>query len=142
MFVVALTLASVGVLVVGFCASACFFASRTLRLCSASLLPAVTRPGCFAVAGFVFWNIGSNTLRCCWRDIFLRDRLEWFCLHHVYIASKKKTQDLSQDLSQQLPQDLSQDLHKNYLKIFHNNYLKQLHQTHVLDNLRCLVWGV
>ena len=30
-----------------------FFASRTLWLCSASLLPAATRPGCLA-ADFVF----------------------------------------------------------------------------------------
>ena len=42
------------VLVVGFCASACFFASRAKRLRSASLLPEVTRPGFLAVAGFVF----------------------------------------------------------------------------------------
>ena len=52
MFVVAL--ASVVVLVVVFCASACFFASRAKRLRSASLLPEATRPGFFAVAGFVF----------------------------------------------------------------------------------------
>ena len=47
-------LSSVVVLVVGFCASACFFASRAKRLRSASLLPEATRPGFLAVAGFVF----------------------------------------------------------------------------------------
>ena len=53
-FVVALVFASVGVFEVGFCASACFFASRAKRLRSASLLPEATRPGFLAVAGFVF----------------------------------------------------------------------------------------
>ena len=38
----------------GFCASACFFASRAKRLRSASPLPEATRPGVLAVAGFVF----------------------------------------------------------------------------------------
>ena len=38
----------------GFCASACFFASRAKRLRSASLLPEATRPGFLAVAGLVF----------------------------------------------------------------------------------------
>ena len=42
------------VFVGGFCASACFFASRAKRLRAASLLPEATRPGFFAVAGFVF----------------------------------------------------------------------------------------
>ena len=42
------------VLVVGFWASACFFASQARRLRSASLLPEATQPGFFAVAGFVF----------------------------------------------------------------------------------------
>ena len=47
--------ASVVVLLgVGFWASACFFASRARRLRSASLLSEATRPGFFAVAGFVF----------------------------------------------------------------------------------------
>ena len=46
--------------VVGFCASACFFASRAKRLRSASLLPEATRPGFFAVAGFVF---GTSEVR-------------------------------------------------------------------------------
>ena len=48
---VALVFASV--VVGGFCASACFFASRAKRLRSASLLPEATRPGSLAVAGFV-----------------------------------------------------------------------------------------
>ena len=52
--VVALVFASVVVFVGGFCASACFFASRAKRLRSASLLPEATRPGIFAVAGFYF----------------------------------------------------------------------------------------
>ena len=43
--------------VVGFCASACFFASRAKRLRSASLLPEATRPGVLAVAGFVFGTL-------------------------------------------------------------------------------------
>ena len=44
------------VFVGGFCASACyfFFAARAKRLRSASLLPEATRPGCLAIAGFVF----------------------------------------------------------------------------------------
>ena len=42
------------VFVGGFWASACFFASRAKRLRSASLLSEATRPGFFAVPGFVF----------------------------------------------------------------------------------------
>ena len=46
-------LAYVVVFVVGFCVSACFFASRAKRLRSASLFPEATRPGFLAIAGFV-----------------------------------------------------------------------------------------
>ena len=41
----------------GFCASACFFASRAKWLRSASLLPEATRPGFLAVAGLVFGTL-------------------------------------------------------------------------------------
>ena len=51
--------ASVVVLVVCFCASACFFASRARRLRSASLLPEATRPGFFA--GFVCFGASEVT---------------------------------------------------------------------------------
>ena len=48
-------------LVVGFCASACFFASRARRLRSASLLPEATRPGFLTVAGLVCFGTSEVT---------------------------------------------------------------------------------
>ena len=58
---VVLFVASVVVFVVGFCASACFFASRARHLRSASLLPEATRPGFLAVAGFVYFGTSEVT---------------------------------------------------------------------------------
>ena len=58
---VALVFESAVVLVVCFCASACFFASRAKRLRSTSLLLEATRPGFLVVAGFVCFGTSEVT---------------------------------------------------------------------------------
>ena len=74
----------------GFCASACFFASRAKRLRSASLLPEATRPGFLAVAGFVFGTSEVTRSGVPGATGSSGDGLKWFCLHRVYIRFKKK----------------------------------------------------